>query len=97
MNFSLPTEHTPGLPAFASLAVAGLFIWLHFMLALAALRDAALLHQYRRRLAFFGPVGWGFVTLLTGLLGLGVYWMIHHSTLQPENQAGTRPGGESTR
>ena len=42
------------------------------------------LRHFRRRTFFVGGGLWALATLLGGVLVVGVYWFVHHSTLRPQ-------------
>jgi len=56
---------------------------LNIILAVAVYLDAERQIARQRPLFFFGSGFWTIVVLVTGLLGLAVYWAMHHSTLRP--------------
>jgi len=66
-----------------------LTIFLHVILALATYRDAKSQYDLQRGLFLVGPGVWGFAVLLTGLIGVTIYWAIHHSTLRPPSNDST--------
>lgn len=60
--------------------------FVHVILAVGVRRDAC--RQNRDDGAGTFLVGeniWGLITLLTGLPGFALYWLIHHSTPRPAN------------
>jgi hypothetical protein len=77
---------TPLYQVLVPLLVLGA-ICLHAMLALAVYLDGLHQQELGRPLWFLGPRAWAGMVLLYGLLGLLVYWLMHHSTLRP----GRRP------
>jgi hypothetical protein len=58
---------------------------LHVFLAAGVLNDCRQLAARGRRTELVPAVVWTVAVLTTGLLGLAVYWLVHHSTLRPEN------------
>ena len=57
---------------------------LHIILASGVKMDADAQIANNHRLFIFSPSIWGLIVLLTGLLGVALYWAIHHSTLRKE-------------
>jgi hypothetical protein len=56
----------------------------HVFFALAVLRDAQRREKLFHRGTFIVSPGlWALATLVSGILGVAVYWLIHHSTLRP--------------
>jgi phosphate/sulfate permease len=53
--------------------------------AMGVSNDANKLRLVRARLYFVGPAIWFLATLLGGVFVAGTYWLIHYSTLNPEN------------
>ena len=54
----------------------------HIAFAFAVLFDAGNRRQ-QARLQFVGPGIWFLATLLGGIVVVAVYWLMHHSTLNP--------------
>lgn len=57
-------------------------ILVHIALALGVRDDASRLRDQGRGPNFIGPAMWTIAVLMGGVLSLGVYWLIHHSTLR---------------
>lgn len=58
---------------------------IHISFAFAVLNDAQMLWRHLRRHTFFVGGGlWALATLLGGVFVAAVYWLIHHSTLRPQ-------------
>lgn len=76
---SLLNEFRTGLYYVAALAVP----LLHVFLAVGVLNDSRQLAARNRRTELVPAVIWTVAVLVTGLLGLTVYWLLHHSTLRP--------------
>ena len=68
--------------------IAGvLTLILHVVLAFAVFADSQLLWKHLRRKTFLvGGAIWALATLIGGILTVGLYWLIHHSALRPENR-----------
>ena len=60
----------------------GLFFVLHLILASATFSDARLQQARGGGLFLVGPVVWFLAVLLTGLLAVALYWLVHHSRLR---------------
>lgn len=54
----------------------------HIIVAVAVMNDTVVVYRRGVRLMFFGTFGWTFIVLMTGLLGLLAYWLMHHSTFR---------------
>jgi len=79
-------ELDPELIIFVFPIVFGVVILiLHVILAIGVHADAKVQIAQKRGLFIFKPGIWAFIILLTGLLGIVAYWVIHHSTLRPRN------------
>ncbi len=82
----IPPEGTPWLYqtiAFLSFAALVLTCLLHVIIAIAVFRDARDLRYSQKGPFLLPPIAWSLISLLTGILGLALYWVIHHSTLRP--------------
>ncbi len=100
MNFNFQPSDLPGL---VMLLLVGGF-WLvclivHICLALAVWHDSRKMVQVHRRGTFLVGGGiWALATLLGvvavvgGVVVVGIYWAIHHSTLRPPPLAEKPPG-----
>jgi hypothetical protein len=60
----------------------GLLVLVHIILAQAVANDVTRLEKSHRRVHYLGSVGWAIVVLFSGLLGLGVHWVMHYSTFR---------------
>jgi len=60
---------------------------LRIILAFAVYLNARRQIIQKRGLFLCGPAIWGFAVLVTGLVGVAIYWAIHHSTLRPGRAA----------
>jgi phosphate/sulfate permease len=57
----------------------------HIAFAFAVLADSHLLWRHLRRKTFLVGGGmWALATLLGGVFTAAIYWLIHHSTLRPQ-------------
>jgi len=85
---SSPETHTEGgvislLVAFGALVfMQALTTILNTIFAVAVFIDARRLRRAHHPTRFVPPALWGLAVLGTGLLGVGLYWMIHYSTLR---------------
>lgn len=71
----------------------GVFFWLIFIILTAVLNimiavgvyvDAAEMYNYTKRKPFIISASWwSFAALLGGIFVAGIYWVLHHSTLNP--------------
>ena len=59
----------------------------NIILALAVHRDGK---RIGPGLFLSGPVLWGWAVFVSGILGVAVYWLVHHSTLRPTVPPGER-------
>jgi hypothetical protein len=58
----------------------------HLAFAYGVFMDADLMkRRISRDTRFVSPILWTLGTLLGGIFVAGVYWIIHHSTLNPDN------------
>ena len=88
MNFSFdsfPGGFLPGAGVFWLFAVWILTAIVHIGFAFAVLADTLLLWRHLRRKTFLVGGGlWALATLLGGVFIAAIYWLIHHSTLRPQ-------------
>jgi hypothetical protein len=58
----------------------------HLAFAYGVFMDADLMkRRVNRDTRFVSPIVWALGTLVGGIFVAGVYWIIHHSTLNPDN------------
>lgn len=94
-----PPMNIPFGPGTAFIWIAAAWILtalVHIAFAVAVLNDAQMLWDHLRRKTFFvgGPL-WALATLLGGVFVAAIYWLIHHSTLrpqQPSSESQAKPG-----
>jgi len=80
---------TPDVISSVAVFVAVGTVILHLMLAMGVMFEAVALER-RRPLWFLGALSWTLVTLITGLLGAGFFWLMHYSTLAGEKLPASR-------
>lgn len=73
----------PPLLSMSGMFLLAKFLFLHLTLGLVVYRDAAA--QERCALDVPPPL-WGFMVLVSPILGLLVYWLMHHSVLIRQTQ-----------
>jgi hypothetical protein len=56
----------------------------HLAFAAAIFTDASAIARRRGFSTFVTPVIWALAALVTGPLGVLAYWLVHHSTLNPQ-------------
>lgn len=66
---------------FGWLLVIILTVIVHLACCVGIASDATKLRRQARGPFFLLPYQWAAAGLLTGLLGVGIYWAIHHSTI----------------
>lgn len=72
------------LPALLWIIFAVLSAIVNIAFAIGIYVDAGDLFKYRKQRTFLVGAGvWAFATLLGGVFIAGIYWAIHHSTLNP--------------
>lgn len=85
-------------PGFSVLPVF-LWVWLALVVAVhvgftaCVARDA---HRIEPRPLIAGPLLWTLATLITGILGAGLYWAVNHSTLSRREEGQRAPEEGST-
>ena len=93
MNFSIDSFPGSLIPGAGVVSVFGMWILtavVHIGFALAILADAEQLWRHLRRKTFFVGGGlWALATLLGGVVVVGIYWLIHHSSLRPQPHGAT--------
>jgi hypothetical protein len=60
-----------------------LAVIVHVSFAIGVFLDAKALAQRRGSTTFVPPLIWAAATLIGGVLSVFVYWMVHHSSLNP--------------
>ena len=78
MKFNI-TDLNPTSIFVISVVPGILTILVHIVFAVAVYQDAKRLQT----LTFLGPVLWCVVTLVGGVITAGIYWVMHHSLLNP--------------
>lgn len=83
---SLITDFT-NLPPFAivfwTTVVVVLSVIVHIVFGFGVYLDVLGLRKEGRRIFFVTPSIWFFATLIGGVFVAGVYWVLHHSRLNP--------------
>ena len=80
----------PSLLPFGWLCFFILTLIVHLACCVGMASDATKLRRQIRGPFFLLPYQWAAAGLLTGLLGLGIYWAIHHSTISTLNSNSKR-------
>ncbi|MEM8953860.1 MAG: hypothetical protein AAGD22_06895 [Verrucomicrobiota bacterium] len=60
-----------------------LAIIIQTVLAIAVFTDGRFMRARNQDSFLVGPLGWGLLTLVSGLLAVSLHWAVHHSTLRP--------------
>ena len=68
---------------FWSTLILVLTVIVHFVFGYGVYVDALRLFKRGRRLFFVKPRIWFFATLIGGVFVAGIYWVLHHSRLNP--------------
>ena len=71
-------EHSIHTLILVGLILTGL---LHLLMAAGVARDMGLQQSRLGGPLFMPPFGWVLAVLISGLWALGVYWLMHHSSL----------------
>lgn len=79
-NFTTPANPSQDFLTLVALGTLAVTLLVHLMVAVAVMHDAQTVRQRGIGLMFFGPLGWTGISFLTGLFGLLVYWLMHHSS-----------------
>ena len=82
INFTSPESATHDILTLVALITIGVTLLVHLIVATAVINDSVVIQRRDGRLMFFGPLTWGFLGLMTGLLGLLAYWLMHHSSFR---------------
>ena len=72
-----------GIPIAYTIIIA-LAAIVHIVFAIAVASDAKRFYMKGLSTFLVGPGMWGFATLMGGVWGVLIYWIIHHSNLRPE-------------
>jgi len=65
---------------------------IHIAFAMAVLGDSYHMLRYQHRGTFLvGGSMWALATLFGGVITVGIYWAIHHSTLRPKPPSSDKP------
>jgi len=76
----LISNNAEGLQVIGGLLLA-LTLVTHIAFGLAIVGDATRRQSGGMHLAFVGPAIWGIATFGTGLVAVGLYWLMHYSNL----------------
>ena len=88
---SFPGNVIPGAGVAWFIALWVLTAIIHISFAFGVLNDTQMLWRHLRRKTFFVGGGlWALATLLGGVFVAAIYWLIHHSSLRPQ-QLSTAP------
>ena len=63
-----------------------LVVMVHVMFAFGVYSDALRLRRNFNTTIFVNPAIWLFATIIGGVLVAAVYWLLHHSTLNPSRR-----------
>ena len=86
ITLTQPLDATHDILTLVALVTLGVTLVVHLMVALGVMNDSLVIQRRGVRLMFFGPLGWTFVALMTGLFGLVAYWFMHHSSFRAKTQ-----------
>ena len=64
----------------------------HIALAVGVWIEASAAEKSGKRLFALSSGWWAFATLVSGMIGIGIYWLIHESTLRPTERSGSTEG-----
>jgi hypothetical protein len=81
-----------GLVALISVVWALGVIALHIALALAVSTECARMQRTERQPIMIGSLLWTFAALLTGIIGAGFFWLLHHGAGQDGGTLGATDG-----
>jgi hypothetical protein len=82
MDMPIPTDNDAGIVMVFWVVIGLLFVVVHVMLAMGVYRDGLNIQERGDYTFFVSPTIWSLAVLLTGIPGVGVYWVMHHSTLR---------------
>jgi hypothetical protein len=79
MNYSANFEGAAS-PPFIAITLVALWVLLHLALSLAVVADGGVLRKKSREPQLLNSAGWWLFTVLSGPIGFGFYWAMHHSS-----------------
>ena len=95
MEFNFTDAHPTNIFTVA-IGVSIFTALVHIVFAVAVYRDAARLKRSQAlAIADVGPTIWCLATLVGGIVTVGVYWVMHHSRLNPAVPASTTENDET--
>lgn len=74
-----------------SSVIGVLSLILNCILAYAVNQDAQRLCRMPSHLFLVGPIIWSLLTLVSGVVGLAIYWLVHYSSLASSSQQDAPP------
>ncbi len=92
MNMSIPMQFWKEFGWVYVIAMAVASFLLHLFLTIGVYQEASDRSIRGRKLWFIGPFLWAFATFFGGVFTAAIYWVLHHSTLSP--QEATDPDDE---
>lgn len=95
INLTTPSSTTNDILTLVALVTLAVTLIVHLMIALGVMNDSAVMQRRGMRLMFFGPLGWTFLALMTGLFGLVAYWLMHHSLFRTSPPVESASEGKS--
>ncbi len=78
--YELISNSSEGLQVLGGLLIA-LTLVTHVCFGLAIVGDASRRNDRGMHVAFVGPGLWGIATFGTGMIAVGLYWLMHYSSL----------------
>lgn len=97
MNFPPSLDASQETLTFLAWAIVVVSALVHLIVAVAVMNDSALVQRRGARLMFFDTLGWTLIALMTGLLGLVAYWLMHHSSFRSDlPESGTKGSKDLT-
>ena len=95
MEFNFTDAHPTSIFAIA-IGVSIFTAVVHIIFAVAVYRDAARLKRSQAlAIAGVGPAIWCLAILVGGMVTVGVYWVMHHSRLNPTIPTSPTEGDET--
>ena len=86
----------PAVVAFWGVVIILLQVFVNVVFAFGVYSDALELRRGMRTTKLVNPAIWLFATLIGGVFVAAVYWILHHSTLNPFNTSRSKePNDES--